>query len=429
MVGPRQRLCAIAVAILVNLSLLNAYAKEPAMSKVTTLCFGRFLIDLPQGVHIKEMGQQSQFMYGEIISEPFMGGVEEFKARMAARELDARAGRNPKNYIFDSIKYTSIPNARILITRDDDVFGLKLFRIEMYYWNNGTLFSMAQGPYDKDSIDESVKEIETRIIARLRVRAHDEIPAEPGFCIKDGFIADDGRREHFEEARMQVNLQEWPDAWVSFYSQTVPKAGDDTLLERLDKHPDTPLEKMYMKVFRRGKHEVNGFKGEETLELLPTADGIKQHYFYWEAAGAVKAIFVPLLNLEFETAVRPMKGARPHPSLTDEQAIRLYDTIVNSIRLRPTSAAAQTQANEPPKKPLGERALTGRTCPQTGWWESGDEGVVAGRHRQHFNEGEVLTMVQRHVPPNLWQKFKGGQPVEQYATVWRLVEYGVPPTY
>lgn len=399
------------------------------MSKVTTLCFGRFLIDLPEGVHIREMGQQSQFMYGEIISEPLMDGVGGFKGRMAARESDARAGRNPKNYIFDSISYTSIPNTRIFITRDDDVFGQKLFRTEMYHWVNGTLFSMAEGPYDGDNIGQSVEEIETKIIARLRVRAHDEIPAEPGFCIKDGFIADDGRTEHFEEARMQINFKEWPDVWVSFYSQTVPKGGEQTLLQRVDSHPFTGIYATLaaqIKRLRRGAHDVNGFKGEEVLDLMPTDDGFKQHSFRWETLGKVKDIFSPSIVLEFKSGT-PLEGKARRPTLTDDQAIKLYDAIVNSIRLRPTTAATQTKMNELPKKPLGERAVTGRTCPQTGWWENDDEGVVAEWRRRHFSEGEVLPMAARRVQASLWQKIQGDQPVEQVATVWRLADYGAPP--
>lgn len=397
------------------------------MSKGTTLCFGRFLIDLPEGVHIKEMGQQSTFKYGEIHSEPFLDGEEEFKRKMALRESDARAGKNKRNYIFDKVINTLIPNTRIFITRDDDVFGQKFFRLEMYHWVDGILFSFAGGPYDEDHIGRAAHGIETAIVARLRRRALDEIPTEPGFCIKDGFIADDGRPYHGEEARMQVNFQEWPDVWVSVFSQTVPKAGDESLLTRIDKVPETPLEKAYIRTLRRGKREVNGFKGEELLDLLPTPDAIKQHYFHWEALGNVKDIFVPLLDLELETATRPMKGPRPRSSLTNDQAIKLYDTILNTVRLRPTSAPVKTKANEPPKKPLGERAVTGRTCPQTGWWLSEDEGVVTEWRRRHFREGDVFPMGRRRGQPNLWQKVKGEQSVEQFSAVWRLVEYGEAP--
>lgn len=391
------------------------------MDTVTTFCFGRFLVDLPEGAHVKEIGQQSHFLYGEISSEPFGGGAAGFAEKMAVRESDARSGKNPKGYKFEKVVQTSVPNTRIFIT-SDDIFGQKLFRFEVYHWIDGVLFSLAQGPYEEEKIGPNIQDLEASLIARLRVRPYNEIPTEPGFCIKDGFIRDEGHTGHFEEARMQINFKAWPDVWVAVYSQTVPKAGDESLLQRIDKYPESPLEKAYIKTFRRGKRDVNGFKGEELLDLLPTENGVKQHYFHWEALGQINNVFAPLLDLEFETAVLPLKGPRPRPSLTDDEAIKLYDNIVSSIRLRPTTAPANSSANEPPKKPLGEQAITGRICPQTGWWQTSDAGVVAEWRRRHFNRGERLPSALRREEPTLWQKIKGERPLRLGAVVWQLVE-------
>ncbi|GJI99010.1 hypothetical protein RugamoR57_57280 [Duganella caerulea] len=392
------------------------------MNSVTTLCFGRFLIDVPAGAHIRELGQQATIMYGEIRSESLSGGVEAFTKKMAARELDARKGKNPKDYQFVEVKKTAVPNTRIFIS-SDDVFGEKLFRLEMYHWDSGILYSLAQGPYEEEKIGRIVQGLETSLIAHLRPRAQGEIPSEPGFCFKDGFVANDGVEEHFEEARMQINFKEWPDVWVSVYSQTVPKAGDLSLLQRLAQHPDSSLEKANIKTFRQRKREVNGFKGEEVLDLLPTEEGIKQHLFTWEAVGAVKNIFAPLLSVEFETATLPPNGPRPRPSLTDDQAIKLYDTIVNSIRLRPTKAVPRTSAVEPPKTPLGELAATGHVCPETGWWQCSEPGNIVGGRRQHFKAGEQLPSAIIRGEPTVWQKFKGERPTYSMATVWQLTGY------
>lgn len=396
------------------------------MMNSTTLCFGRFLIDLPEGVHIRQIGQQSSFMYGDIYSEKLERGVSEFEMRMLEREAEARRGNNKDKFKFVEVKKTPSNNTRIFIF-NDDVFGRKLFQVEMYHFDGGILYSLSQGPYNNKTINEVVKGIENDIVAHLRPRKIDEIPSAPGFCFKDGFIENDDYKEHFEEARMQINLKEWPDVWVAVYSQTVPKAGDESLLQRIDKYPESPLEKAYIKTFRRGKRDVNGFKGEELLDLLPTENGVKQHYFHWEALGQIDNVFAPLLDLEFETAVLPLKGPRPRPSLTDEQAIKLYDTIVSSIRLRPTTAPAKTSANEPPKKPLGEQAITGRICPQTGWWQTSDAGVVAEWRRRHFMEGELLPSALRREEPTLWQKIKGERPIRPGAVVWQLVGYGHAP--
>ncbi|MBJ7312824.1 T6SS immunity protein Tli4 family protein [Rugamonas sp. CCM 8940] len=410
------------LAVFISFESLAAYPKDVEMSNQNTLCFGRFLIDFPAGGKIKEIGQQSQFMFGDIHSDNFQGEIIDFTRRMDQREIKLRelTGKDDRVLIR-----TISPNqsTRIFVTKEN-VFGHVDFGFEAYKLDKNKLFSLIHINFEeKIFYDKVLIRLSTDLLPNLRTRHLDEIPSEPGFCIKDGFIADDGSKYQFEEARLQFNFKELPDVWVAVYSQTVPKAGDDTLLQRMDKHPDTVLEKLYIKTFRRQKHEVNGFKGEELLELLPTDQGIKQHYFHWEAAGAVKSIFVPLLNLEFESAVLPLKGPRPRPSLTDEQAIKLYDSIVNSIRLRPTSAPAKTGASDLPKKPLGELALTGRICPQTGWWQSGDEYVLPAKRRQYFKEGEMLPTVEWHGKPNVWQKLTGERPSQTMTTVWKLVEY------
>lgn len=428
MFGNWQRMRIIGTAILFSFSQLSASAKEPAMNNVTTLCFGRFLLDLPAGAHIRDIGQQSQFMYGELRSEAFPTGVDGFKEKMATRELYARNGENPKDYKFERVVHTSVPNTRIFVT-SDDIFGQKLFRFEMYHWIDGFLFSLAQGPYEEEKIGPNVQGLETDVVARLRVRAHDEIPAEAGFCIKDGFIADDGIGKHFEEARMQINFKEWPDVWISIYSQTVPKGGEQTLLQRIASHPYTGIYATLarqIKTLRKGVHNINGFKGEEILEVFPTDNGFKQHSFRWETLGAVKSIFAPSIVLEFESGT-PLEGEPRPPTLTDDQAVKLYDSIVNSIRLRPTTAPAKSSANELPKKPLGEQTITGRICPQTGWWQTDDVGVVTDWRRRHFKEGERLPSALRYLEPSLWQKIKGERPVGQSAVLWKLVEYGGAP--
>ena len=235
---------------------------------------------------------------------------------------------------------------------NDDVFGRKLFQFEMHYWTNDILYSMTQGPYNQATIGRTVQRLESDLLAHLRARAPDEIPAVPGFCIKDGFIADEGSKEQHEQARMQINFKAWPDVWVSISSLTIRKSAMQSLLQRVDSHPLPAADALKIKTLRRGTHAVNGRKAEEILQLLPNEEGIKQHSFMWEAAGEINNVFVPSLVLELESGTRAPDGSYPRPSLTDDQAIKLFDSIVNSIRLRPTGSPASTSQSEPPQMPL-----------------------------------------------------------------------------
>jgi hypothetical protein len=72
-------------------------------------------------------------------------------------------------------------------------------------------------------------------------------------------------------------------------------------------------------------------------------------------------------------------------------------------------------------------AATGRTCPQTGWWEPSESGAVEGDRRQHFKAGDRMPHVTMIGEPSMWQKPKGEQPSYRTATVWKLVDYGDAP--
>lgn len=313
------------------------------MSKVTTLCFGRFLIDFPAGAQIKELGQQSEFKFGRIKTELFEGGQSEFARKMLGRLAELRKGEDKDKFeLTDSHELHSI-NAQIF-KLSKKLYTLTNFGFEAYRLSSDNiLFSMVERDFLEDKIDSVLFDVQTQLLPSLRFRRIDEIPQEPGFCIRDGFIPDNGGTYHFEEARMQINFKEWPDVWVSFYSQTVQKGGEQTLLQRVDSHPFTGIYATLaaqITKLRRGAHDVNGFKGEEVLDLMPTDDGFKQHSFRWEVPGKVKDVFSPSIVLEFRSGT-PLEGKPRRPTLTDDQAIKLYDAIVNSIRLRPTMVPRQ----------------------------------------------------------------------------------------
>jgi hypothetical protein len=76
-----------------------------------------------------------------------------------------------------------------------------------------------------------------------------------------------------------------------------------------------------------------------------------------------------------------------------------------------------------PRLPLGELVATGRTCPQTGWWQASEAGEIEGGARQYFSVGDTMPQVTTLGEPSLWEKLKGARPSYRTATVWRLVDY------
>lgn len=150
--------------------------------------------------------------------------------------------------------------------------------------------------------------------------------------------------------------------------------------------------------------------------MYPSDHGFKTHEFRWESHFALNDAFKPMLVVELSTGRGNNDKA---PTISEKEAVELFDVIVNSIRLRP-AGPAKTSAAEPPKTPLGELAATGRTCPQTGMWRS-EEG-----EEQRFAAGEIMPRTVVTGSSSLWQKLRGDVGQAKIATVWTLVAYDAP---
>ena len=90
------------------------------------------------------------------------------------------------------------------------------------------------------------------------------------------------------------------------------------------------------------------------------------HEFHFTSFGAVKESLCPELDLQLDTGVANNLQGGTKSSITDEEAVALWDKLVTSIRVGPVGNAAITGSKEAPKVPLGVRVVTGRTCSQTG---------------------------------------------------------------
>jgi hypothetical protein len=414
---------------------MTANAKEPAMNKATSICFGRFIIDLPEGTQIREMGQQSEFMFGPVKSEHTGIDINEFSVQMKKREVELNAGKHKDGFKLTEILSPSIDSKIFKLSQTYD------FRpndppspgLEAYHLSNGTVFSMGATGFN-DKFPQIVDQLKSTILPSIRTRQPDEIPTDPGFCIKNGFIANDGSDRVFEEARLDFNFKNWPDLWLTIYSRTVAKEGQKTLLQRID---STPIPAIFasvvhqLKTLRKGKHPVGNFPGEDSLDIIPTEEGAKVHSFTWEAQGMLNDPFNPTLHLDFSTGHVPgSSSARTRPSLTDEQAMKLFDSIVNSIRLRPTGPAKVNIAEPPPLPPLGTTAFTGSICPQSGLWYC-DESIdysyikIEGGRKQFFQVGQAMPQAVLLGKPSFWQKHFGGKKSFRHSTTtsWKLDAY------
>ncbi len=71
--------------------------------------------------------------------------------------------------------------------------------------------------------------------------------------------------------------------------------------------------------------------------MLPTDAGYKVHKFRWESRYELNDPFKPVIVVQLSTGRGKDKDVRP--TISEQEAVELFDAVVNSIRLRPTDRA------------------------------------------------------------------------------------------
>jgi hypothetical protein len=410
---------------------------QAMFEKTKTVCFGRFLVDVPASATVA-WGDVSVPLGVEVYPD----GVDEVK-ELEQKFIDKlKSEKNiNKNYVplLLAIDEMSQPEGKI-VTGYEDFESLDDLKINGYFRMNKDGVVIDSRPM-RDEKDETIAEIKG-IARRLRRLPENEIPTEPGNCIEYAFLPDDpaADKAHLGELiRIGFRLKEFPDTHLSiFVGPSNPHYGEsDSLkwqLEQLEKRlkaedPNHPrLKTRYLRRGDRQIHDwVGGFEALSHTPDQPEAHPI--HDFGMDFRGVPSDPYKPYLDIRMQTGVFDNVAGATNASLTDEEAVAVWDRITSTIRVRPASTAPAKAADAGPRRPLGELAATGRTCPQTGWWASDDAPDKNGGGSQHVKAGDIMPHAITLGKPSLWQKLKGEIPSYRTATVWKLVGYDDPPPH
>jgi len=263
------------------------------------------------------------------------------------------------------------------------------------------------------------------VVARhLRLRGDNEIPGEPGTCIDGGFLP---LPFEYERVTLGVRLNEFLDVHLSIeVHKNRDRLSESGALELMLKEGEEMAIQAghggayaRIKTFRRGPRQLGAWKGFEMVARKPAyKDDTDAHEFRFQSLGAVHDPLQPRLDLRLDSGVKNNQTARVRPSLTDEEAIALWDKLIGTIRVRQPG-----DATAPAKVSLGTRKATGELCTQEGWWQCMDDDIIEGQVRRHFTAGESMPAAMLQGEPNLWHKLTSERPRRKAATVWELVGY------
>ncbi|NRR32589.1 hypothetical protein HSX11_20685 [Oxalobacteraceae bacterium] len=395
---------------------------QPLFEKTKTVCFGHFLMEVPVSATV---------IFGptnvDWPIEYFPGEAEKI-AQHVAGQLD----EIEKDRIFlskeDITKFTrygkvidgALPGQKLIFGTKDQA--------------TNSIYSFI--PLGKDlfiqralralSIDAEIKTMNT-VASSLRLRTENEIPTENGACIEGGFVS---WQPEFERIAIGIRLKEFPDVHLSISATRKDVLIESDALEPRVKRAEEEAKKeglgwLYarIKTFRRGTRQLGDWNGFEILARKPMyKDDTDAHEFLFLSQGTPNDPLKPVLDIRLNTGVANNKTASVRPSISDEEAVALWDKLTTSIRIRPTGGTKNSSA-ESPKTPLGKHLRSGDLCTQTGWWQCMESDDIAGGKRRHFKAGETLPHMTLLGKPSLWQKLTGERPAFNRDTVWQLVAY------
>jgi hypothetical protein len=304
---------------------------------------GRFIIDVPQDADIvigpARMPVETWRKKG--------GGnkLEEFVRKAVAKSGDDRwrardelvGSKSWLGKVIDGIG----PNHKI-------VFGVgrgdgSTYNVQSFLSVGDDLFVQEYAAFAEDEeYLNAVKEAK-EIAAHLRIRRDNELPLESGFCLDGAFVAEPSFYM-VEAASVGIRLKEFDDVHVSI--QTTKKErfiASDAIEPRLQAAETSANERglghWYRRInfLRRGQRRVGNWDGFEVAARTPAqGEGEESHEFAFLSHGEPKNPLLPVLDVKLHSGVRDNEVGGTKPSITDDEALVLWDKILSSIRPRPT---------------------------------------------------------------------------------------------
>jgi hypothetical protein len=328
--------------------------------KTKILCFGRYAIQVPQEAQLV-WGRASFPSDIDIVS----GGIEKAKRRAEGKIAELKREKRTSEITYNDVGPI------------EDSWQTRYFENKFAKEDNLLFFDtyVSKGEITfvlGDAITQS--ETESTVIARqraqarsLRLRAAEEVPTEPGFCIEHGFMTGD-RYGDSEKVNAGIYLPSFPDVTFSVSSNKNAYADYDkaefeqmkrdelSLLGRIKGAQDMQGA-LYPNrdVLREGKRDVQHWKGEESLIRRP--DGT--HDFEWAFVGTPTDVANPSSfgAAMFTKVKHNLVGAANKASVSDDEAVALWDKLLSGLKFRVKVPGAPEGSYYLPKNKRDESAL------------------------------------------------------------------------
>jgi len=301
------------------------------------VCFGRYALVLPK---------EAQLIWGTTsfpskISS-FPGSPDEIKERVAKDIAKIKYDDKGSEITYDNrgpiesswqIRYFDSKAAK----------RLNLLFFNTYIGKQDRIFLLGNAIEEGQS-EEQVAAAEGNRAKSLHLRLDDAVPSNDGYCIEHAFMASSFYGDQ-EMVNVGIYLPSLPD--VTFSISSNKDAYADYPKEEFEKEKREELSlsarirkaqeeqgTMYPQrtVLREGKRNVQHWQGEESL--IKRLNGV--HDFEWGFVGTPKDVANPselIVNM-YTKVEHNVVGAAKKASLTDDEAVALWDELLSSLKFR-----------------------------------------------------------------------------------------------
>ncbi|MBS0426696.1 MAG: hypothetical protein JSR41_05355 [Proteobacteria bacterium] len=397
---------------------------QTVFEKTKTVCFGRFLIDVPATAQVA-WGRTSVPL-GVVVAK---GAAPKLQQMVAKYEAELKS---EERFPLTKKLNQYIETVDGLLKGQKTVVGYSGFsgsdlRIYSYFAMGADLVQLDARPVYNDKVG-TITELND-MARRLRPRADNEVPTEPGMCVEHAFLSDhptDGPSK-YDLVQIGFRLQELSDVHLSIQTNPAnPNAGDNSRLKyrMAQAEKANPLAYSKLKYLRRTDgRQIDQWTGiYEALTRTPDEGAsLSHHDFVLDYPGVPGDELKPRADIRLSSGVKENQAGAIKPSITDDEALAIWERITSSIRVRPTSTSVPRKTSDSsPVAPAGSlKAATGELCPATGEWECIDHGQA---QRRHIRIGQVMPQGVFAAPQNTWQKLRGEASTYVVHTVWTLLD-------
>jgi hypothetical protein len=303
-------------------------------SKTKDVCFGRYILTVPTEARLV-FGYQE--FPGKIITHKNATGqakhlADAYIIKLKKERKDAEVAYFGAGPIPSSVQIRFFASAFLKREgaqgiRNFDQIGDHVFE---YGWGSG----------DEASVDPIMNRM-AGISRNLRVRDNAEVPKEPGVCIDEGFIADNTSNDQ-EIFSAGISLPSIPDMRFSIMSNKNASTEGPNGVGLIARHESAmTAQGIVFPVFadmarlRMGRHTVNTWDGEEVLLRHNGEDGAIAHEFLWAFVGKTGDRTRPAsVDIQLDTGVADDTKFATRGSLSDDEAVALWDKLLSGLRFR-----------------------------------------------------------------------------------------------